>query len=149
MAEAILKRLVADRPDADQWKVASAGIWAVNGSPAAALSQLVLQQMGLDIHSHQSQPVTNDLLQNYDLILTMESHHKEGLTVQFEQYADRIFMLSEMIGRVEDIPDPIGGEVADYEDTAHLLEKILTEGLDRIAQLANVHPKKPGKISQV
>jgi hypothetical protein len=45
-------------------------------------------------------------------------------------------MLSEMVGLMIDIPDPIGGELVDYEDTANLLEHILTDGLDRIYQQA-------------
>src|SRR4030042_7070046 len=62
IAEAILKRLVADRLDADQWYVESAGAWANYGSPAAVLSQYVVQKMGLDISNHQSQPVTLELM---------------------------------------------------------------------------------------
>lgn len=139
IAEAILKRLVADRLDADQWYVESAGTWANYGSPAAVLSQYVVQKMGLDISNHQSQPVTLELMQQFDLILTMEDRQKEGLVLQFKPYADRIFMISEMIGKVEDIPDPIGGELTDYQETARVLERILSDGLDRIYQLAVQH----------
>lgn len=139
IAEAILKRLVADRPDADQWYIKSAGTWANYGSPAAVLSQLVVQKMGLDISTHQSQPVTLELIQQFDLILTMEDQQKEGLALQFKPYADRIYMISEMIGRIEDIPDPIGGELVDYQETARVLEHILSDGLDRIYQLAVMH----------
>jgi protein-tyrosine-phosphatase len=136
MAEAILMKLVAERPDADQWQVESAGTWANIGSPPAILSQLVMQKMGMDISAHRSQPVSLELIQHFDLILTMEHNHKEGLTIEFAEYADRIFMISQMIGIMEDIPDPIGGELVDYEDTAHILENMLTDGLDRIYQLA-------------
>jgi protein-tyrosine-phosphatase len=139
MAEAILKRLVADRSDADLWHIESAGTWAINSSPAAALSQIVMQRMGLDISTHHSQPVTLELMQQFDLILTMEDRQKEGLALQFKKYADRIFMVSEMIGRIENIPDPIGGELVDYQETARVLEHFLSEGLDRIYQLAVLH----------
>lgn len=139
IAEAILKRLVADRLDADQWYVELAGTWANYGSPAAVLSKYVVQKMGLDISNHQSQPVTLELMQQFDLILTMEDRQKEGLVLQFKPYADQIFMISEMIGKVEDIPDPIGGELTDYQETARVLERILSDGLDRIYQLAVQH----------
>jgi protein-tyrosine-phosphatase len=147
IAEAILKRLVAGRPDADQWHIESAGTWASYGSPAAVLSQLVAQGMGMDISAHKSKPITLELMQQFDLILTMENQHKEGLTLQFEPFAHRIFMLSEMIGRVEDIPDPIGGEVADYQDTANKLERFLTDGLDRIYYLATKNHEETYKNS--
>ena len=142
IAEAILKHLVAKLPDADQWIIESAGTWARYGAPAAVLSQLVVQQMGMDISNHRSKPVTPELVQQFNLILTMESQQKEGLSLQFEQYADRIFMLSEMIGRFEDVPDPIGGELGDYLATAQLLERFLLSGLNKINQLASErHPK--------
>jgi protein-tyrosine phosphatase len=136
IAEAILKRLIAGRPDADQWHIDSAGTWARYGSPAAVLSQIVVQRMGMDISTHKSKPITLELMQQFDLILTMENQHKEGLRLQFEPYASRVFMLSEMIGREEDVPDPIGGEIADYSETGKMLERFLSDGLDRIYQLA-------------
>ena len=136
MAEAMLKRLVSTRPDAEQWHIESAGTWADCGSPSAPLSQLVMKRMGMDISTHQSQPVSSDLIKRFDLILTMEHHHKEGLKSVFKQYSDRIFLISEMIGLEEDISDPIGGDLEDYKETARKLARILTDGLDRIYQLA-------------
>jgi protein-tyrosine phosphatase len=139
MAEAMLKQLLAERPDADRWHIESAGTWATYGHPAAELSQQVMKEMGLDISNHQSKPVTEELLYRFDLILTMEENQKEALTIKFKLYADRIFLISEMVGILQSIPDPIGGTLADYQDTARLIQKILVSGLDKIIQLANKH----------
>src|SRR4030042_3024995 len=130
MAEAILKRLVASRPDADQWHIESSGTWANFGIEPAALSQFVMHTMGMDISSHISQPVTMELLQNFDLILTMEANHKEGMIYHFSEFADRIFMLSEMVGIEEDVSDPMGGELVDFKATARELEHYLSDGFD-------------------
>jgi protein-tyrosine-phosphatase len=142
MAEAILKKLVSARPDADQWRVESAGTWAMDGNPPALLSQFVMDKMGLDISSHQSQPTSLMLLHNFDLVLTMEDEHKKYLKDQYGEFADRIYMLSEMVGEWVDVPDPIGGELIDYEETAYLLERILTDGFDKIVQLARMHQQE-------
>jgi protein-tyrosine-phosphatase len=139
MAEAILKKLVSERPDAEQWRVESAGTWAMEGNPPALLSQFVMEKMGMDISSHQSQSTSLKLLHNFDLVLTMEDVHKKILQDQYKEIADRIFLLSEMVGEKVDIPDPIGGELIDYEETAYLLEHILVDGLDKIVQLALMH----------
>jgi len=139
MGEAILKQLVSRRPDADEWRIESAGTWALQGSSPAPLSQLVMQTRGLDISHHQSQPVTDELIQHFDLVLTMESNHKEGLQFVFKDHADRIFMISELVGQREDISDPIGGELEDYDETANRLENLLSDGLDRILQLVKGH----------
>ena len=145
MAEAILKHLVAKRPDAVEWHIASAGTWARYGAPAAVLSQVVVQEMGMDISAHQSQPVTEALIQQYDLVLTMEGRQKEGLILQFKPYAKRIYMLSEMVNRVEDVPDPIGGEQTDYQVIAQMLNRFLSAGLTKIHRLAS-KPKSKSTI---
>jgi protein-tyrosine-phosphatase len=66
----------------------------------------------------------------------MESNHKEGLIAGFRNNTNRIYMLSEILGLVMDIPDPIGGQLSDYEETAKMLEHILTDGLEWICQKA-------------
>lgn len=137
MAEAILRKLISERPDSDQWHIESAGTWAETGHAPAFLSKYVMEQMGMDISSHLSKPVSLKLLVNFDLILTMETEHKAWLCTQYKEFANRTFLLSEMVGDVEDIPDPIGGELYDYQATAFLLERVLTDGLDRICELTS------------
>ena len=142
MAEAILKKLVLDRLDADQWHIESAGTWAHNGSPAAALAQIVMGKMGIDISAHRSQSTSLKLLKESDLVLTMEYEHKKYLRAQYGEFADRIYMMSEIVDEKFDIPDPIGGELADYENIAFMLEKILRDGLEKIHQLARLHQQE-------
>ncbi len=137
MAEAICKQLVAERPDADTWQIESAGTWARYGAPPALLSQLVVQDMGASIGDHLSRPVTAELIHRFDLVLTMERQQKEGLKLNFPNYADRIYMLSEMVGRIEDVPDPVLGELIDYQAAAKMMERFLAGGMDKIFQLAN------------
>jgi protein-tyrosine-phosphatase len=136
MAEAILKKLVSQRADADQWLVESAGTWAEAGREPAYLSRYVMEQMGMDISRHQSKPVSLKLLVNFDLILTMEIAHKKWLDSQYHEFAERVYLLSEMVGDIADIPDPIGGELYEYQQTAFLLQRLLSDGFERIYQLA-------------
>ena len=136
MGEGILKSMVESRPDKDQWYIDSAGVWANYGNPPAPFSQLVMQMMGIDISAHRSQPVKNGFVKKFDLILTMESIHKEILQDQYIRIAERVFMLSEMVGIIKDIDDPIGGEIEDYQATADELRLILSDGLERILHTA-------------
>ena len=136
LAEVILRQLLATKPDAAQWKIASAGTWAMYGAPAAEYSQRIAQTMGTDLSQHRSQPVTPELLQRYDLVLTMERKQKEGLILQYVTHARKIFMLSEMVGKLEDVPDPIGHDLADYQATANLMHHYLSDGLGKIQFLA-------------
>jgi protein-tyrosine-phosphatase len=139
MAEALFKKLVSERGEADQWHVESAGVAAVNGNHPTYYSEVVMQKMGMDISQHRSQPVSQELLENFDLVLTMEEGHKILLQDQYPNAAKRIYMLSEMAGNYHDIPDPIGGVLADYEEIALLILQTLSDGFSRIHQLALQH----------
>jgi protein-tyrosine-phosphatase len=142
MAEAILKKQASERSDAEQWHIESAGVWAQDGKPPSFLSKYVMEMMGMDISQKQSQSVSRKLLQNFDLILTMEEEHKDWLKEQYGETADRVYMLSEMVGEVADIPDPIGGELFEYQEVAQLLQHIITDGYEQIYQLAKVHQQE-------
>jgi protein-tyrosine-phosphatase len=142
MAEAILKKVVSERQDVDQWQIESAGIWAHDGNPPAFLSKYVMEMMGLDISNKLAQSVNLQLMKNFDLILTMEEEHKKWLQEQYGESGDRVYMLSEMVGETMDIPDPIGGELFEYKEVAELLEKIITDGFERIYQLAVIHQQE-------
>jgi protein-tyrosine-phosphatase len=97
---------------------------------------------GIDISKHRSQPITNDLLRHFDLILTMERFHKEKLRDVFPEDSDRIYMITEMTGVCEDIPDPIDHGAEDYEATAKLLERTFNSSLNWIVELATKNHKK-------
>jgi protein-tyrosine phosphatase len=80
--------------------------------------------------------VTKQILDRFNLVLTMEQGHKEALRAEFPQCADRVFMLSELVGERHDIRDPIGGSLVDFRATVKELDRILTEGYEKIKQLA-------------
>ncbi len=133
MAMAIFRNLV--QGDQEDWQVDSAGTLAVEGVPVTTKAQVVLQNKGLDVSEHRSQTISQELIDRYDLILTMEKNHKEALTIEFPQKAERIFMLSEMIGLVYDVPDPIGRSLTEFQNTYDEIEQTLKLGLDKIRRL--------------
>lgn len=135
MASVIFRDLISRREDADTWQVESAGVWAEDGYPACKGAQLALRERGLDLSSHLSRSVTRSMVRDANLVLTMESRHKEALWAEYPQYASRIYLLSELVDKMHDIRDPIGGMRADFEDTARELEQILTQGMVRIDAL--------------
>jgi protein-tyrosine-phosphatase len=141
MVCAIFNRMVNDREDdADEWRIDSAGTWAIDGLPAAEKSQLVLGERGYDLSDHHSKVVDSNLLRSFNLILTMENGHKEAIIAEFPEVKERVYLLNEMVGKSEDIRDPIGGSYSDFYDTVSELESILTDGYDRIVELARGAP---------
>jgi protein-tyrosine-phosphatase len=134
MAMGLLRSMVED--SSDQWKIESAGVWDMGGQQVAANTQLILKERGIDLNDHTSRTVSGTMLSEFNLVLVMEDIHKEVLKLAFPEYTDRIYMLSEMVGEFYDIVDPIGGSLADFEETALEMERILTEGFEKISILA-------------
>jgi len=137
MAEAIMKDYLKKMDLPTNWIVQSAGTWAENGHPATPSGVKAMAQRGLDTSSHQSQAITEDLLNQFDLILTMESGHKEAIQIEFPEFSNKVFMLSEMSGNAINIEDPIGGTFEDYLNTAKEIEEWISKGIPNMLQILN------------
>jgi protein-tyrosine-phosphatase/tRNA A37 threonylcarbamoyladenosine synthetase subunit TsaC/SUA5/YrdC len=138
MAAAIFRSLLAQRlgcqpeeVEAHGIQVASAGLAAWGGSPASDQAVEVLAAEGIDLARHSSQPLTERLVRQADLIWTMTGAHRAAILGQFPDLADRVWMLSP--GR-RDVLDPIGGSLETYRRCAaqireHLESRIATLGI--------------------
>lgn len=118
MAEAIFRKMLADylhcREDElmdHGYVVISAGLAAYHGAPASPESLALLREDGIDLSSHESQPVTEELLQHCDQILTMTRNHRDAVLSNFPELASQVRLLSP---RAEDVPDPFGASLDEY-----------------------------------
>ena len=85
----------------------SAGTWAQPGFTAVPSAEWIQENLGLDVSGHQSKPISQEMVSDYDLIIVMEANQKEALTVEFPEESHKISMLTELTdGPVYDIPDP-------------------------------------------
>jgi tRNA threonylcarbamoyl adenosine modification protein (Sua5/YciO/YrdC/YwlC family) len=137
MAETVFRSMVSDRLgcrpeeiDSRGVVVASAGLSAWSGSRASSGAIEAMREIGLDLSGHESQPLTEGLVRQADVILTMTAAHKAAIMAQFPEAGSRVAMLSP---DRHDVLDPIGGPVATYRACAaqirrHLESRI--EGLD-------------------
>ena len=142
MASEIFKHVAAERDPDATWRVESAGTWALEGYPASERAREVLKTRGMSVEDHLSRGVTQEILETFDLILTMEDGHKEALQIEFPELAERIFLLSEMVDQRYNVPDPMSGSLADFEEAADLLENLLSDGYDRIKRIAEENTSK-------
>jgi protein-tyrosine-phosphatase len=120
----------------ENYQAESAGSWAIDGIPAAIEGQQVMRQRGLDLSAHRSRAVTQEIIENADLILTMERGHKEALQIEFPEKSSQIFLLSEIADTIYDIDDPYNRGKEAFEATAQELESILARGINKIFKLA-------------
>lgn len=141
MAEALFRRLAAERlgcrPEEIERHgvvVASAGISAWAGTRASAGAIDVMAEMGGDLGGHESQPLTEDLVRQADVILTMTAAHRAAILAQFPEAGGRVTMLSP---DRQDVLDPIGGSLDIYRRCArqihgHLVARLDTLGIDPV-----------------
>ena len=139
MAEALFRRLAAERlgcrPEEIERHgvvVASAGISAWAGTRASPGAVDVMAEMGGDLGGHESQPLTEDLVRQADVILTMTAAHRAAILAQFPEAGGRVTMLSP---DRQDVLDPIGGSLDIYRRCArqihgHLAARLDTLGID-------------------
>jgi protein-tyrosine phosphatase len=139
MAMVLLRKRLQDAGVATEWQVESAGTWARDGDPAASGSQHAVEQFGLDLSTHQSRSVSLELLRGFDLILTMTKSQQEALQVEFRELRDRVYMLTALAGSAYDVPDPIGGRLSEFRESAGEIDSLLKRGFNRIVDVATAN----------
>jgi protein-tyrosine phosphatase len=136
VGEALLRDRLQERGLTD-WQVASAGTWAQVVRGASQYSVEILAEQGLDIREHRAQMITRQHMQEADLVLCMESGHVEALRAEFPEYADKLHLFSEMVGRSYSISDPYGQPKDAYYRMVRDLTEVVDEGLDTVIELAS------------
>ncbi len=126
MAEALFRHHLAQRlkcADDDLmdrgYAVLSAGLSARSGGPASGESIAALADDGIDLRSHESQPVTSRLLRHADHIIAMTRGHQQAILDEYPELTARVRMLSP---ERADVSDPYGGGPREYQDCKHEIE---------------------------
>ena len=136
MAETLFRELVAERFScrADDIErhgvvVASAGIAAWGGGKASTGALEAMRERGADLSGHESQPLTENLARQADVIWTMTASHRTNILAQFPEAGGRVAMLSP---DRHDVIDPIGGTLATYRKCAEQIREHLVRRLDTL-----------------
>jgi protein-tyrosine-phosphatase len=136
MAEVLFEALLEQHGERDKWRVESAGVWAYNGARATTNAQKAMQERGLDLSRHVSQPAERTLLKQFNLIVVMEVEHKSVLQQSHPDLAERIFTIRELVGQQGDFNDPVGGSLEVYTSAAEELEELLIKAYEKISKLS-------------
>lgn len=136
MAEGLFRKLLAERFGCAEddlvdrgYFVASAGVSAGAGAPPSPEAVEVLAARGIDLRSHESQPVTLQLLSQADRIFTMTRGHRDVLLREFPEVAPRVSLLAR---DGTDVSDPIGAPLDEYRRCAQQIEQHLRTVLDEL-----------------
>ncbi|TWU07724.1 Sua5/YciO/YrdC/YwlC family protein [Stieleria varia] len=130
MAETIMSEKLSKRLGrADAVRVISAGVAAGEGVCASPQSIEVMGERGLDLTGHSSQPLTDDVMNVADLVLTMTRGHQAAILAAWPEMHDRVFTLRHDGG---DITDPVGMSVDTYRRCAEQMDSELDKWIDRL-----------------
>jgi glycine hydroxymethyltransferase len=131
MAEGMMRELVKGRTDV---VVLSAGVSAPRGSSASRSAVDALSELGIDLASFRSQPVTGELLEQCTHVFTMTREHRRLLDLLFPEQGSKIRLVGEFIRGGGDVPDPIGQGLTTYKRCRDAIKSALAQILDFVDQ---------------
>jgi len=135
LAEVLFKELVRRRGVTEAWQIGSAGVWALQGSPAAMAAMRAAAARGLDLSAHIARRVSREMLEQSDLVLVMEREHLEAIHEEWPALDGRVHLLSRMAGEAGEVEDPMGLPFERVRSLGTELERLLEAGWPRILQL--------------
>lgn len=113
----------------------SAGVSVVAGSSTSVnAAKVTKSDTGSDISGRCAVQITEELVKQADVILTMTSNHKRYLTMQYPDFSKKVFTLNEYVGVKGDIIDPYGGDIAVYKKTFNDLKNSVHLLLDKLQE---------------
>ncbi|MCB2209930.1 low molecular weight protein arginine phosphatase [bacterium] len=116
-------------------QVSSAGTWTVQGQSATPEAVQFGEEHQIDLTLHRSRPISEKLLSQYDLVLTMTTGQMESLQIEFPKHRDKIKLFSEAADFPPfDIPDPYVDNHKP-EDVAEEIVKIINGRFDKVIEL--------------
>ncbi len=136
MAEALMRRRVAEKVGVSSEcledrgiLIGSAGVAAMAGGPAAAEAVQIMSEQGLDLSRHESQPLTDRLVQQADVIYALTPAHRDTILVNWPDAAPRVQLLRP---DGHGISDPIGGSADVYRRCAAQIDAGLVQRLKEL-----------------
>ena len=136
MAEWILKDLL-NQQGVENLVVESAGTMAPENRLATNYTLMVMVERGIDIASHRSRMLTEQMVEKADLILVMEKSHKLFIEEMVPSAKEKVFLLKFFGsgGYDQDVQDPIGRDLEFYRHCREELEKEVERILPDIIRL--------------
>jgi protein-tyrosine phosphatase len=131
MAEVLWRRqLLALDGNRTGEHVASAGTHALLGHPADPEACEVVAEWDLDLSAHRAQQVELEQARSFELILTMEQHHKRWIEQQIPVLRGRVHRLGHWLDA--DVPDPYNGPRGGFRAARDLIDEAVTSWLERL-----------------
>lgn len=122
------------------FEIRSFGVWSGDGDKASENSVRILRRLGMDISEHRSTSIRNvDFRNEFLKIICMEEWHKHAILEHGYTYNFPALNKNSVILLTEDeVPDPIGGNMAEYVSVFNFLRPHIAKHLDYLAKTLNI-----------
>ncbi len=130
LAAALLRRHLMHRSITA--RVESAGVLGHDNDPASPDALAVAEHMALDLSAHRARSLSDHLVDEATLLLTIDSGTARVARLRFPTAAARIHTLGELAGRDRDIPDPFKMQIGPWLVYAREIDQMLQQALPRI-----------------
>jgi protein-tyrosine-phosphatase len=127
LAEGILKKMLKEK-NLSPLEVQSAGIQTLDGMPSSLFAGEVAKNWGIDLVSHRSQKLTEELLEKTDLVLALAPEHYHYVKSNFRKHLPKVYLLKSFpqkksLEKELGVPDPIGGTIQEYNEVLLEIEE--------------------------
>lgn len=130
MAEALLIKALNDAGEKNH-NVSSAGLSAMVGHKPDIIARQLMSEKGIDISGYKATQLNRIIIRKSDLILVMESGHKDQIENKEPSAKGKVFRLGEW-GEAFDIPDPYKQKREAFENALELIEKGIKDWVKKI-----------------
>lgn len=137
MASGLFRKRLEEEGLADAYEVRSAGVSAVEGSPASFNALRAMEEYGVDLGSHQAHLLTAEDVRRADVVVVMETYHREAIVGRLPEEGHKVHLLSELAGESGDVEDVYGLDLDAYRDVARELKALLDASWREILRLAD------------
>ncbi|WP_169268842.1 arsenate reductase/protein-tyrosine-phosphatase family protein [Brasilonema octagenarum] len=144
MAEVLFRRALSTRLGCTEddlvdrgYIVLSAGLSAAVGAPASREGVELLAEEQIDLRGHESQPLTERLLNQADQIYTMTRSHRQAILAERPDLTERVQLLSP---EKSDVSDPIGAGRDAYQSCKQEIQRYVEALANRIVPESKPKP---------
>jgi protein-tyrosine-phosphatase len=138
MGAGLLAHALAGQPEPlKSLQVISAGVAARAGEPVSENSVVALRKVGIDIASHVSRPLTQQLLDEAAVILCMTESHRAMIQLHADRPPRHLYLFREFMPQRghKEIPDPFGGPIKLYEAARDEMVEAIPSLLAKLPEL--------------
>ncbi|WP_051412150.1 low molecular weight protein arginine phosphatase [Halonatronum saccharophilum] len=145
MAEALFKNLLKGKLEGD-YEVKSAGLAAFEGEAAANQAIKVMESKGIDLSDHKTTPLTKELIEEVDVVLTMTKNHKSSIINNYPDFKDKVYTLKEYAAKVEDV----NKDTQELEQLYNSIERKREDFLNRNSQkIKDLESRRSGILKEL